>query len=108
MKKKLPQFLHFYGDKVISNLLAAGVGAGFAYSMEFNKFLSGILDSLIVIGVPEADNMKSEATKFLARGNFATSLLLIGFVCTAVHSILPSVEPEPTMDNNSRGYVGSN
>ena len=47
------------------NLLAVGVGAGFAYSMELKKFLSGLLDSLIILGVPEANKLKSEATKFL-------------------------------------------
>ncbi|XWS50887.1 hypothetical protein CRYUN_Cryun12cG0128500 [Craigia yunnanensis] len=101
----LPEFLlnfDFYADKVISNLLAAGVGASFACSMELKKFLSGFLDSLVVLGVPEADKPKSEATKFLDRGDFATSLLLIGFVCMAVLSILFPAE----RTKNSRGFVG--
>ncbi|XP_022755238.1 CASP-like protein 4D1 [Durio zibethinus] len=91
----LPEFLlnfDYYADKVINNLLAAGVGAAFAYSMELKKFLSGLLDSLIVIGVPDADKLKSEATKFLDRGSFASSLLLIGFVCMTVLSILSSAK----------------
>ncbi|XP_017972515.1 PREDICTED: CASP-like protein 4D1 [Theobroma cacao] len=101
----LPELLlnfDFYADKVISNLLAAGVGAGFAYSMELKTFLSGLLDSLIVLGVPEAENLKSEASKFLDKGNLATSLLLIGFVCVAVLSVLSSA----IRRENRRGFIG--
>ncbi|KAK6249858.1 hypothetical protein SCA6_003863 [Theobroma cacao] len=71
-------------------------------SMELKKFLRGLLDSLIVLGVPEAENLKSEASKFLDKGNLATSLLLIGFVCVAVLSVLSSA----IRRENRRGFIG--
>ncbi|KAJ4713592.1 CASP-like protein [Melia azedarach] len=73
----LPEF-DFYGDKIISFLLATGVGAGFAITFEFKKFLN-------------ADDLKSRVEKFLDRSYIATGLLLGAFVCMAVVSVISSI-----------------
>jgi hypothetical protein len=57
-------------------LLATAVGAGFAVSAEFIKFLGGTFGDL---------------TDFYERGNIATSVLLVGTVCMAVVSVLSSI-----------------
>ncbi|PSS26166.1 CASP-like protein [Actinidia chinensis var. chinensis] len=69
----LPEF-DFYGDKIMSFLLATGVGAGFAISFEFKRLLNGFAN-----------------TSLLDRGNLATGILLGGFVCMALLSILSSI-----------------
>ncbi|XP_062157809.1 CASP-like protein 4D1 [Alnus glutinosa] len=63
----------FYGDKLISLLLATAVGAGFAVSVEFNRMVDGLVGD------------------FFDKGNIATFVLLVGTICMAVVSVLSSI-----------------
>ncbi|GMY24061.1 CASP-like protein [Fagus crenata] len=73
----LPEF-DFYGDKIISLLLATGVGAGFAISCELNRFFHA---------------------RFFDKGNIAAGFLLGATVCMAVVSVLSSIDR-----TTSRGF----
>ncbi|KAF2318768.1 hypothetical protein GH714_010585 [Hevea brasiliensis] len=66
----------FYGDKVISYLLATGVAAGFAATKDLKPFF-------VALGA-------GDVVKFFDKGYASASLLLIGFVCTAISSVLSS------------------
>ncbi|KAL1823590.1 CASP-like protein 4D1 [Daucus carota subsp. sativus] len=72
----LPIF-DFYGDIVISFLLATASGAGFAATYELKKLVVG------VVGF-------GETTKFLNRGYISIGLLFAGSVCMVILSILSS------------------
>ncbi|KAL9421904.1 hypothetical protein AB3S75_034222 [Citrus x aurantiifolia] len=63
----------FYGDKVTSYLLATGSAAAFAVTKELKRSerIEGVEDSI---------------DKFLNKGYACASLVLIGFVCTAMLS----------------------
>ncbi|KAL4556516.1 hypothetical protein LXL04_039172 [Taraxacum kok-saghyz] len=103
----LPEF-DFYGDKLISYILATGVGAGFAASMElkeivddlvaFIAFILAAADENIDLGF-DLDKFHSRTHKFLDRGIVATILLTIGFAFMAVTSILSSLNR-----NRSNGF----
>ncbi|KAK9277867.1 hypothetical protein L1049_027424 [Liquidambar formosana] len=96
----LPEF-DFYGDKVISYLLATGTGAGFGVTFEFKKFLNALFDSLVALNVAGADELRSKSERFLDRGNIATGLLFLGFLCMVVLSVLSSIDR-----NTSKGFSG--
>ncbi|KAL5569090.1 hypothetical protein UlMin_025665 [Ulmus minor] len=63
----------FYGDKIISYLLATGAAAGFGLTKDMNEAID-----------------ISELEDFYAKGYASASLLLLAFVCTAVLSVLSS------------------
>ncbi|PIN12349.1 hypothetical protein CDL12_15049 [Handroanthus impetiginosus] len=65
-------FLEFYGDKVFSYMLATGVGAGFGLTMYLKQ---------------NDDSVDS----FLNKANSAATLLLIGFIFSAVSSFFSSL-----------------
>ncbi|PIN20829.1 hypothetical protein CDL12_06467 [Handroanthus impetiginosus] len=65
-------FLDFYGDKVFSYMLATGAGAGFGLTVDLNR-------------------NDDSADSFLNKANAATSLLLIGFVFSAISSVFSSL-----------------
>ncbi|KAL3523806.1 hypothetical protein ACH5RR_016640 [Cinchona calisaya] len=62
----------FYGDKVISYLLATGVAASFGMTLDLKASLSG---------------GSSGVDKFMSKAEAATSLCLLGFLFTAISSI---------------------
>ncbi|ESR49235.1 CASP-like protein 4D1 [Citrus sinensis] len=64
----------FYGDKVTSYQLATGSAAAFAVTKELKRSepIEGVEDSI---------------DKFLNKGYACASLVLIGFVCTAMLSV---------------------
>ncbi|OVA08647.1 Uncharacterized protein family UPF0497 [Macleaya cordata] len=95
----LPQF-DFYGDKIISLLLATGVGVGFGVTFEFKKLVDQFFQN---INVPGVDESKSKTEKFLDKGNLSTGLLFLGFLCVAVLSVLTSINRTAT---TSRGLFG--
>ncbi|CAI9264200.1 unnamed protein product [Lactuca saligna] len=95
----LPEF-DFYGDKLVSYILATGVGAGFAASMELRETIDDFVAviAIILAAVNEninlafnLDKFRSETHKFLHRGIIATILLTIGFAFMAITSILSSI-----------------
>ncbi|XP_061358151.1 CASP-like protein 4D1 [Gastrolobium bilobum] len=83
----LPE-LDFYGDKVISLLLATGVGVGFTVSIEFKKFFDDLFDGS---GVPKTDPTRSTNDKFYIRGIVASAILLVACVAMAVVSVISSI-----------------
>ncbi|KAF5729588.1 RecName: Full CASP-like protein 4D1 Short RcCASPL4D1 [Tripterygium wilfordii] len=64
----------FYGDKVISYLLATGAAAAFGSTKDMKPLFSG----------------SGDVDKFFNKGYVSASLLLLGFVCTAILSVLSS------------------
>ncbi|XP_034704239.1 CASP-like protein 4D1 [Vitis riparia] len=62
----------FYGDKVVSYVLATGVGAAFGATIDLKEASSG-------------------ANKFFNKGSAAASLLLLAFLFTAVSSVFSSL-----------------
>ncbi|TXG50942.1 hypothetical protein EZV62_023466 [Acer yangbiense] len=87
----LPEF-DFYGDKVVSLFLGTGVGAGFAVTFEFKDLSKTLAD----LGVAEVGEFKSKLDKFLDRGNIATGLLFVAFICMALLSVLSSINKRTT------------
>ncbi|KAG4991883.1 hypothetical protein AAZX31_09G153700 [Glycine max] len=83
----LPEF-DFFGDKVICVLLATGVGAGFAVSLEFKKFLDDIFDS---VGTPKKDPTRTTYDKFFVRGIVASATLLVACLSMTIVSIISSI-----------------
>ncbi|XP_044466492.1 CASP-like protein 4D1 [Mangifera indica] len=87
----LPEF-DFHGDKIVSFLLASGVGAAFAVTYELKSFVDNFLETIISLGfLEDTVALKSGADKFLNRIYIAASLLLGAFVCMALLSVLSSV-----------------
>ncbi|KAI4352060.1 hypothetical protein L6164_006346 [Bauhinia variegata] len=84
----LPDF-DFYGDKVISLLLATGVGVGFAVSCELKKFFE--VDVFDRDGVPQNDIIRSTSHKFWDRAIIASGVLSVSFLCMAVVSVISSI-----------------
>ncbi|XP_068307613.1 CASP-like protein 4D1 [Pyrus communis] len=99
----MPQF-DFYGDNLVSLLLASGVGAGFGVGFDFKKFLKFIFPVLAALGgFPESelDEAQSKNSSFFDKEIIATGILLFGAVCMSVVSVLSSI----TRTSN-RGYFG--
>ncbi|CAL5442170.1 unnamed protein product [Camellia sinensis] len=91
----LPEF-DFYGDKIISFLLATGVGAGFAVTHELKRIIQPIFDDYKGL-----DEQESKTISFLNRGYIATGILFAGFICMAILSILSSINR-----NEKKGFFG--
>ncbi|KAI7985960.1 CASP-like protein 4D1 [Camellia lanceoleosa] len=91
----LPEF-DFYGDKIISFLLATGVGAGFAVTHELKRIIQSISDDYGGL-----DEQESKTISFLNRGYIATGILFAGFICMAILSILSSINR-----NERKGFFG--
>ncbi|CAL5445118.1 unnamed protein product [Camellia sinensis] len=91
----LPEF-DFYGDKIISFLLATGVGAGFAVTHELKRIIQPIFDDYKGL-----DEQESKTISFLNRGYIATGILFAGFICMAILSILSSINR-----NERKGFFG--
>ncbi|GKE19319.1 hypothetical protein Tco_1426896, partial [Tanacetum coccineum] len=90
----------FYADKLISYILATGVGAGFAASMELKAVVDEVVVLIAFIFLAEKktvdlgfslDEFHDRIRKYLDRGIIATVLLTLGFACMAVTSILSSL-----------------
>ncbi|KAF8008481.1 hypothetical protein BT93_K2222 [Corymbia citriodora subsp. variegata] len=74
----------FYGDKLISLILATGVGAGFAASIEQQRHI-------------KHDNDTRKWKNFLDLGIVSTALLALGFVCMIIVSMLSSINRNSSM-----------
>ncbi|KFK36844.1 hypothetical protein AALP_AA4G179200 [Arabis alpina] len=72
--------LDFYGDKVISYLVATGSAAGFGVS----KDLKDAFIALVVL------DSTGPVDSFFSRGYASASLLLFAFICLAVLSVFSS------------------
>ncbi|XP_052180899.1 CASP-like protein 4D1, partial [Diospyros lotus] len=89
----LPEF-DFYADKIMSFLLAAGAGAGFAVSFELKRLLGG------------DDEISSKTNAFfINRANIATAILLLGFVSMAVLLVLSSTARAQYYASQSKGPI---
>ncbi|CAH8291610.1 unnamed protein product [Eruca vesicaria subsp. sativa] len=72
--------LEFYGDKIISYLLATGSAAGFGVSKDLKD---AILALVVLDPTDPVDN-------FFSRGYASASMLLLAFVCLAILSVFSS------------------
>ncbi|XP_034915828.1 CASP-like protein 4D1 [Populus alba] len=63
----------FYGDKVVSYILATGAAAAFGATKDMKPIFAGL-----------------GGDKFFNKGYASASLLLLGFVCTAISSVFSS------------------
>nr|GMD35679.1 CASP-like protein 4D1 [Ipomoea batatas] len=95
--KFLPNF-DFYGDKVISFLLASGVGVGFSTSVELKDTIGSFVDSFEfllakdnLISFDGIEEFRRELNKFFDREMIATGILAGGFATMAILSILSSL-----------------
>ncbi|CAN0909491.1 CASP-like protein 4D1 [Linum grandiflorum] len=64
----------FYGDKVVSYILATGSAAAFGATRDMKPLFAGV----------------GNVDKFFNKGYASASLLLLGFVCTAILSVMSS------------------
>ncbi|KAK2421784.1 CASP protein 4D1 [Trifolium repens] len=80
------QEFDFYGDKVISGILATGIGAGFAVSIDFKRLFDQVFE-----GIPKDDPTRSSINNFYVRGIVASSVLSVAFIAMFVVSILSSI-----------------
>ncbi|PON51062.1 CASP-like protein 4D [Parasponia andersonii] len=108
----------FYGDKIMSYLLATGAGAGFGMTNDMKRIFdlgnfydksyaatsllllaficTAIMSYLLATGAGAGFGMTNDMKRIFDLGNFydksyaATSLLLLAFICTAVLSVLSS------------------
>ncbi|XP_068661239.1 CASP-like protein 4D1 [Aristolochia californica] len=84
--------LHFdlFADKVITLLLASGVGAGFGATVDFKKILDSVVDLLEDYGQFSTAESFSKLDKFLDVIHVSTGFLLIGCACMTVLSVISS------------------
>ncbi|KAM6582552.1 hypothetical protein CsatB_009554 [Cannabis sativa] len=74
--------IDFYGDKIISYLLATGTAAGFAATKDVKTYFSQQFQFL--------DLEDGELDGFCSMGYASASLVLIAFICTAMLSVMSS------------------
>lgn len=84
--------------QVISWLLATGIGAGFAVSIEFKRFYDIIFDDA---GVSKDDPTRSTNNKYFVRGIIASGVLSVAFIAMVVVSIISSINR-----SKSKGIFG--
>ncbi|XP_068663094.1 CASP-like protein 4D1 [Aristolochia californica] len=84
--------LHFdlFTDKLITLLLATGVGAGFGTTGDFKKILDSVVDLLEDYGEFNTAVSLSKLDKFFNMVHVSTGFLLIGCVCMTVLSVISS------------------
>ncbi|CAK7324849.1 unnamed protein product [Dovyalis caffra] len=92
----------FYGDKTIAFLVASGVGAGFAVSVEIKNIFKELFNAFADAGFEGTDDAKDLYDKFLNRGMIATGALAFGFVCMAILSVISSTNRAKT----TKGFFG--
>ncbi|KAI4329962.1 hypothetical protein MLD38_028283 [Melastoma candidum] len=85
------QEFDFYGDKIISFLLASGVGAGFAYSFEQKRNVNQLVNDLFQGGVFIRNEDLDKLKKFFDIAMVASGLLALAFLCMAIVSICSSI-----------------
>ncbi|KAJ8771910.1 hypothetical protein K2173_027087 [Erythroxylum novogranatense] len=90
INNRLQAELDFYGDQVITLVLATGVTAGFTYSIEFKYFINALYDNA---GIEDENVLGSRSSynTFLNGGLVATIPLFIGFIAMAILSVLSSL-----------------
>ncbi|XP_008240423.1 PREDICTED: CASP-like protein 4D1 [Prunus mume] len=98
----MPEF-DFYADKLVSLVLASGVGAGFGVGFEFKRVLNDLFLLLLAQGEDPVslDEEQSKDNAFFNRANIATGVLLVGAICMAVISVLSSINR-----TSNRGFFG--
>ncbi|KAK4489293.1 hypothetical protein RD792_005097 [Penstemon davidsonii] len=79
-------FLDFFGDKVISYMLATGAAAGFGLSVDLARLLQA------------QGNFNSTAESFLQKANVSASLLFMGFLFSAISSVFSSLSLPKRVD----------
>ncbi|KAK9118146.1 hypothetical protein Scep_016239 [Stephania cephalantha] len=81
----------FYGDKVVSYLLATGAAAIYGFAVDSKRLIDD-LDNLVKKGGrDDLSHLRSKYDRFSIMASLGASLLLLGFICTAVSSVLSSL-----------------
>jgi len=91
----MPKF-DFYSDKVVTLVLASGVGAGFAAAVELRKAFKLLLTVIALSQLATGDDSTSvpdigEFNDFFEKAIISSGILLVATVCMAVVSILTSI-----------------
>ncbi|CAI0400036.1 unnamed protein product [Linum tenue] len=86
----MPEF-NFYGDELVSYLLATGIGAGFLVCADLKVNLDKMMKALEDAHEAGLRDSRESYDKFLNMGILATALLFLAFVCMAVLSVLSSI-----------------
>ncbi|CAK7326871.1 unnamed protein product [Dovyalis caffra] len=84
-------YFDFFGEKVILSLLATGVGAGLGATNDLKENLDQLDVFTTRIGYPILSEIRSKGDNFFNMGFVSASLLLMGFLCTVVSSIISSL-----------------
>ncbi|XP_060171210.1 CASP-like protein 4D1 [Lycium barbarum] len=82
--------LDFYVDKVLTFLMASGVGMGYGVSSELKHFLNGMVDNIESSGIDAYEELRTKSQKFFDKGTLATNPLLAGFSTMVLLTILTS------------------
>jgi hypothetical protein len=87
----LPFTIHEFNERylklqVISGILATGIGAGFAVSIDFKRLFDQVFE-----GIPKDDPTRSSINNFYVRGIVASSVLSVAFIVMFVVSVLSSI-----------------
>ena len=77
-------------EQVIVSLLATGVGAGFGATSDLKENLDQLDRFTARIGYPVLSEIRPKGDNFFNTVFVSASLLLMGFLCSAVSSIIPS------------------
>ncbi|KAK9106630.1 hypothetical protein Syun_022641 [Stephania yunnanensis] len=91
--KHLIGFLHFtvYADKVMSYVLITGAAAVYGLTIDTKKFIDSLDDVFVQSGSSDLNDIRSKYDTFSKRANAGATLLLIGFLCVTISSILSSL-----------------
>ncbi|XP_073290835.1 CASP-like protein PIMP1 [Primulina huaijiensis] len=74
----------FFGDKVVSYLLATGAAACFGFTVDLKRLNDASENVAGIIGNTDTD-------KFLNKANAAAAVLFVGFIFSALSSIISSL-----------------
>ncbi|KAF5189026.1 Casp-like protein 4d1 [Thalictrum thalictroides] len=92
-------------DQIMAYILATAVGAGFGTTFEYKKVLKDFIEGLENLGFEGVEEAKSKGEKFLDRGNIATGVLFVAFICVAVQAVISSISRNNSATNSGRkGY----
>ncbi|KAK4375791.1 hypothetical protein RND71_006468 [Anisodus tanguticus] len=82
--------LDFYVDKVLTFVMASGVGVGYGVSSELKRFVNGFVDNIESSGIDAYEELRTKSQKFFDRGTLATNPLMAGLITMSVLTIITS------------------
>ncbi|KDP38184.1 hypothetical protein JCGZ_04827 [Jatropha curcas] len=81
-------YFDFFSDKVILCFLASGVGAGFGATYDLKENLDQLDDIFKKLGSNLLSEFRTQMDDFFTMGYVSATLLLLGFLCFGVSSLL--------------------